>query len=57
MTGTSATFKAAMIQMRAGLSPAANLDDVSRMIGEGMGDPVNLGRVMTWILMRMILLF
>jgi predicted amidohydrolase len=34
MTSTSATFKAAMIQMRAGLSPAANLDDASRMIGE-----------------------
>jgi predicted amidohydrolase len=34
MTGTPATFKAAMIQMRAGLSPAANLDDAARMIGE-----------------------
>ncbi len=34
MTGTSATFKAAMIQMRSGLSPAANLDDAVRMIGE-----------------------
>lgn len=34
MTGTPATFKAAMIQMRAGLSPAANLDDATRMIGE-----------------------
>jgi len=28
------TFKAAMIQMRSGLSPAANLDDAARMIGE-----------------------
>ena len=34
MTGTSATFKAAMIQMRSGLSPASNLDDAVRMIGE-----------------------
>jgi predicted amidohydrolase len=34
MTGTSATFKAAMIQMRSGLSPAANLDDAARLIGE-----------------------
>jgi deaminated glutathione amidase len=31
MTGT---FKAAMIQMRSGLTPAANLDAVVRMIGE-----------------------
>ena len=31
---TTATFKAAMIQMRAGLSPAANIDDAARMIGE-----------------------
>jgi len=30
----SATFKAAMIQMRSGLSPAANLDDGVRLIGE-----------------------
>jgi deaminated glutathione amidase len=29
-----ATFKAAMIQMRSGLSPAANLDSAVRMIGE-----------------------
>jgi predicted amidohydrolase len=28
------TFKAAMIQMRSGLSPAANLDAAARMIGE-----------------------
>jgi predicted amidohydrolase len=34
MTGTPATFNAAMIQMRSGLSPAANLDDAARMIGE-----------------------
>ena len=34
MTGTPATFKAAMIQMRSGLSPAANLDAAVRMIGE-----------------------
>jgi len=34
MTGTPATFKAAMIQMRSGLTPAANLDDAARMIGE-----------------------
>jgi predicted amidohydrolase len=33
MTGT-ATFKAAMIQMRSGLKPAANLDDATRLIGE-----------------------
>jgi predicted amidohydrolase len=30
----SASFKAAMIQMRSGLSPARNLDDAVRMIGE-----------------------
>jgi predicted amidohydrolase len=30
----TATFKAAMIQMRSGLSPAANLDDGVRLIGE-----------------------
>jgi deaminated glutathione amidase len=30
----SATFKAAMIQMRSGLSPATNLDDAVRLIGE-----------------------
>jgi len=34
MNATPATFKAAMIQMRSGLSPAANLDDAVRMIGE-----------------------
>jgi predicted amidohydrolase len=34
MTGTPATFKAAMIQMRSGLSPAANLDEAARLIGE-----------------------
>ncbi len=35
MTQTSpATFKAAMIQMRSGLKPAANLDDATRLIGE-----------------------
>jgi len=35
MTATSpATFKAAMIQMRSGLKPAANLDAAARMIGE-----------------------
>jgi predicted amidohydrolase len=32
-TGLS-NFKAAMIQMRSGLSPAANIDDAVRMIGE-----------------------
>ena len=31
---TAATFKAAMIQMRSGLSPAANIDAAARMIGE-----------------------
>ena len=31
---TAATFKAAMIQMRSGLTPAANLDAAVRMIGE-----------------------
>ena len=30
----TSTFKAAMIQMRAGLSPAANIDAVTRLIGE-----------------------
>jgi predicted amidohydrolase len=30
----SASFKAAMIQMRSGLSPSANIDDAVRMIGE-----------------------
>ncbi|HMJ43855.1 MAG TPA: carbon-nitrogen hydrolase family protein [Pseudolabrys sp.] len=30
----TATFKAAMIQMRSGLSPATNLDDAVRLIGE-----------------------
>ena len=34
MSGTKATFKAAMIQMRSGLMPAANLDAAVRMIGE-----------------------
>ncbi len=31
---TNAAFKAAMIQMRSGLTPAANVDDAARMIGE-----------------------
>jgi deaminated glutathione amidase len=30
----ASTFKAAMIQMRAGLSPATNIDSVTRLIGE-----------------------
>ncbi len=34
MSQTPATFKAAMIQMRSGLKPAANLDDAVRLIGE-----------------------
>ena len=34
MSGTPATFKAAMIQMRTGLDPAANLDAAARMIRE-----------------------
>jgi predicted amidohydrolase len=34
MTGTPATFKAAMIQMRSGLKPTANFDDAARLIGE-----------------------
>ncbi len=34
MSGTPATFKAAMIQMRTGLEPAANLDAAARMIRE-----------------------
>ncbi|MDO8875294.1 MAG: carbon-nitrogen hydrolase family protein [Pseudolabrys sp.] len=34
MSGTPATFKAALIQMRTGLQPAANLDAATRMIGE-----------------------
>ncbi|MDP2296591.1 MAG: carbon-nitrogen hydrolase family protein [Pseudolabrys sp.] len=33
-TSTPATFKAAMIQMRSGLTPAANLDAAVKMIGE-----------------------
>jgi len=31
---TAVTFKAAMIQMRSGLAPAANIDAAARMIGE-----------------------
>jgi predicted amidohydrolase len=31
---SAGTFKAAMIQMRSGLKPGANIDDASRMIGE-----------------------
>ena len=31
---SASTFKAAMIQMRSGLTPAANIDDAVRMIGE-----------------------
>ena len=34
MSSTPATFKAAMIQMRTGLDPAANLDAAARMIRE-----------------------
>jgi predicted amidohydrolase len=34
MSATPATFKAALIQMRTGLVPAANLDAAARMIGE-----------------------
>ena len=34
MSGTPATFKAAMIQMRSGIEPAANLADAIRLIGE-----------------------
>jgi len=34
MSGTPATFKAAMIQMRSGLTPSANLDVAARLIGE-----------------------
>jgi predicted amidohydrolase len=34
MSGTPATFKAALIQMRTGLDPAANLDAAARMIRE-----------------------
>jgi predicted amidohydrolase len=34
MTDKTATFKAAMIQMRSGLVPAANIDAASRLIGE-----------------------
>ncbi|HET7849582.1 MAG TPA: carbon-nitrogen hydrolase family protein [Pseudolabrys sp.] len=34
MSSTPATFKAAMIQMRSGLAPAANIDAAARMIGE-----------------------
>ena len=31
---SAGTFKAAMIQMRSGLTPGANSDDAARMIGE-----------------------
>lgn len=34
MSTTPATFKAALIQMRSGITPAANLDAATRMIGE-----------------------
>jgi len=34
MNATGSTFKAAMIQMRAGLTPAANLETAVRLIGE-----------------------
>ncbi len=34
MSGNPATFKAALIQMRTGVTPAANLDNAARMIGE-----------------------
>lgn len=34
MTASPATFKAALIQMRTGVTPAANLDEAVRMIGE-----------------------
>lgn len=34
MSATPAIFKAAMIQMRSGLEPAANLDTATRLIGE-----------------------
>jgi predicted amidohydrolase len=34
MNGTPAKFKAAMIQMRSGLTPAANLDQAVHLIGE-----------------------
>ncbi len=33
-TGAKAAFKAAMIQMRTGLTPAANIDAAARLIGE-----------------------
>ena len=31
---TAVSFKAAMVQMRSGLAPAANIDAAVRMIGE-----------------------
>jgi predicted amidohydrolase len=34
MSAATTTFKAAMIQMRSGLQPAANIDAAARMIGE-----------------------
>ena len=34
MSGQPATFKAAMIQMRSGLTPRGNIDAAVRMIGE-----------------------
>ena len=34
MSTGGGTFKAAMIQMRSGMTPAANIDDAARLIGE-----------------------
>jgi predicted amidohydrolase len=41
MSSPSAAFKAAMIQMRSGLTPAANIDAAVRMIGEAKAAGAN----------------
>ena len=38
MSAKTATFKAAMIQMRSGLVPAANIDAASRLIAEAKAE-------------------
>jgi predicted amidohydrolase len=40
---TAARFKAAMIQMRSGLAPAANLDAAVTLIGEAKSAGVHIG--------------
>ena len=38
---SASTFKAAIIQMRSGLKPDANIDDAVRMIGEAKSAGAN----------------